>query len=787
MQRATRPAAAIGRGTAVAKSTSVKTRLLVHIPKRLAPLVRANRRLFAGVVVMLSMAMWTAVGTSAWFLHDVVTGLPDNASIRQVGTMAQATLLLDLDDKPAFTIFREQRIDVPLSGISPHLVRAIVAIEDQRFYEHSGVDLVRVAGAAVSNLREGRRAQGGSTLTQQLARQSFLTPDKTVRRKLKEIIVAARLEREFSKEHILQLYLNKVYFGDGLYGVEAASLGFFGKRAAELSLPEAALLAGLVKNPSSYAPTVSRDRALARRNLVLQQMLESRVIDRAEYENATSSKVTLSDALRREESFGLYFKEEVRKELVERFGWERVYQGGLKVFTTIDPRMQKAAESEVARALESIEKRRPKRKAQSEVEEPPLQAALVAMDPHTGEVRALVGGRDFSKSSFNRATQARRQPGSAFKPFVYAAALEAGYSPAALLTNLDEPVMTLQGEWVPEDEHLESPTMTMRTALRISSNRAAVKMLEEVGIPKAVQSAKLLGVGDVPSVPSLALGSGEVTLLSMTAAYGAFANKGMLPVATLIRRVETADGTVLFESKAEQQRAVSESTAYLMTTMMADVINSGTAWTARREGFTLPAAGKTGTTNEYHDAWFVGYTPKLVSGVWVGFDQPKTIIGGGYAAELAVPLWGRFMTSATRGHRAEWFSPPGNIVSATICLLSGQLAREGCRDTVTVDAEGKTTRRSMEYTELFVRGTEPSEYCTLHGPGAHTHGVGQAATLGDTEDRAAPSELVRPSTPATIGVTQVPPAPVPPPPPTEADKPKEPEKKRGFWGRIFGR
>jgi penicillin-binding protein 1A len=493
----------------------------------------------------------------------------------------------------------------------------------------------------------------------------------------------------------------------------------------------------------------------------------------------------LADALRREEGFGLYFKEEVRKELVERFGWERVYQGGLKVYTTIDPRMQKAAETEVARALEGIEKRRPQRKGQDAANEPPLQAALVAMDPHTGEVRALVGGRDFAQSSFNRATQARRQPGSAFKPFVYAAAMEAGYSPGSILTDLNEPVMTLQGEWVPEDEHLESPMMTMRAALRTSSNRAAVKTLEEVGIPQAVQYAKRLGVGSVPSVPSLALGSGEVTLLSMTAAFGAFANKGMLPIATLLRRVETADGTVLFESKSEQQRAVSESTAYLMTTMMADVINSGTAWTARREGFTLPAAGKTGTTNDYHDAWFVGYTPKLVTGVWVGFDQPKTIVGGGYAAELAVPMWGRFMMAATKGDKPEWFSAPRTVTTASICMLSGKLAREGCRDAVVVDSEGRSVRRSTEYTEFFAAGTEPVEYCPLHGPGAHAHLAGQATALDGEEDAPAPEPAPRPATAATAAV--VPPVPVPPPAAETTEKPKEPEKKRGFWGRIFGR
>jgi penicillin-binding protein 1A len=751
-------------------------------------LIQAHPRLFKTAIVALTVSLWAVAGVSAWFLRDVVTGLPDAASIRRVGTMAQATLLVDAFGKPAFTIFREQRIDVPLANMSPLLVKAILAIEDQRFYDHTGVDLVRVAGAALSNLRERRRAQGGSTLTQQLARQSFLTPDKTLRRKVKEVIVAARLEREFSKPQILELYLNKVYFGDGLYGVEAASLGYFGKRAAELDLAEAALLAGLVKSPSSYAPTASPERALARRNVVLQQMRQSRAIDAATYETTVRQPVLLRDALRRDEDFGLYFKEAVRKQLVERFGYERVLQGGLKVYTTIDPSAQKAAEAEVARAIASIEQRQARRRrAGAPPPEEPLQASLVALDPRTGEVRALVGGRDFNESPFDRAMQARRQPGSAFKPFVYAAALEAGYSPGWLLTNLDEPIDTVQGLWVPEDEHVDSPAMTMRTALRASSNRAAVRMLEDVGIPKTVEYAKRLGVGSVPSVPSLALGSGEVTLISMTAAYGAFAHDGLLLPPTLIRRVETSDGQLLFEWKPESTRAVTEATAFLITSMLSDVIDAGTAWTARREGFSLPAAGKTGTTNDYHDAWFVGYTPNLVTGVWVGYDRPRTIIGNGYAAELAVPMWSRFMRTATHAHRPDRFEQPSSITTASICRLSGQLAGDGCRDTVIVNPEGGVTRGSLEYTEYFVRGTEPTEYCPIH---SRVHGqMAAIGTSAPTVGSVAGAPMVRPATPATLGAQEPPAAAAQAQPPTPPAAPADPqpEKKRGFWSRIFRR
>src|SRR6185436_3442717 len=299
-----------------------------------------------------------------------------------------------------------------------------------------------------------------------------------------------------------------------------------------------------------------------------------------------------------------------------------------------------------------------------------LQAALIALDPVSGHVRAMVGGRRFDESHFNRAVQAHRQPGSAFKPFVYATALEAGYTPATMIGNLDAPIQTLQGAWTPEDEHLDADSISLRTALRTSSNRAAVQLLQQVGIAQTVKYAKDMGVGDVPSVPSLALGSGEVTLQSLTAAYAAFANHGMVPTPILIRRVETTEGEALYTSEVSTVRAISDTTSYLMATMLADVINAGTGAPARRYGFTLPAAGKTGTTNDFNDAWFVGYTPNLVAGVWVGFDQPHTIVRNGFAAEVAVPLWARFMKTATQGDKPQWLAVPRGITTASVCRLS---------------------------------------------------------------------------------------------------------------------
>ena len=772
------------------------------LAERAAALIRSQRHLFVSLLVIIAVLVWGAVGASAWWIKDVVSGLPSARDVREIAVMAQATTLYDVHGRTAFTIYKEQRIPVSLDRVSPHLVQAILAVEDQRFYEHGGLDVVRIAGALVSNVRTGRTSQGASTLTQQLARQSFLTSKKTYGRKMKEAIVAARIEREFDKREILQLYLNKVYFGDGLYGAEAASLGYFGRSAADLTLAEGALLAGLVKSPSAYAPTVDLDRAVSRRNVVLQAMRDARFIDHKAYEAALKAPVQLTDALRSQEPFGQYFKEEVRKELVARFGWERVYEGGLKVHTTLDLDLQKAAETEVSRGLQEIEQRQLRRSRKAPPSPEPLQAALIAMDPKTGAVRAMVGGRDFKESRFNRVTQAKRQAGSAFKPFVYAAALENGFSPGTVLTDLDDPVWTPQGDWVPEDGHSGATSMTMRAALKTSSNRAAVRMLREVGIPTAVTFADRMGVGPVPAVPSLVLGSGEVTLMSITAAFAAFANDGLVPAASLITRVEDDDGQVLFTAEPSTRRAITEATAFLMSNMLADVVNSGTAWSARRVGFTLPAAGKTGTTNDYRDAWFIGYTPKIVAGVWVGYDTPRTIIANGYAAELAVPIWAKFMKTATRGDEPAWFRPPPGLTSATICRLSGALATDSCRDAVDLDDEGNVVGGAMVYNEYFVRGTEPRTFCPIHdayedrsfwriftgGRDERPHVPARDVVVERRPDerraderrsevRPAPAEVSQPAGVTGGVLTQ---------PEPQASTAQEP-KRRGFWGRIFGR
>ena len=766
-----------------------------RIRKRLTSLrlwLTANPRAFAAGIVLMAMALVLAAGSSLWFVYDVTAGMPTKAQVRDLGEMAQSTTILDARDAPVFTIFKEQRIEIPFEKMSPTLIKAVIAVEDQRFYDHSGVDLIRIGAAILRNFQEGRRAEGGSTITQQLARQSFLTLDKTYRRKFKEILLAAHIERAYAKKDILEMYLNKVYFGDGLYGVEAASLGYFSKHASEVNLEESALLAGLIQSPSSYAPTVNPDRAIARRNVVLQAMLTSGAINREEHDRAKAARPRLSNAIEIKETFGLYFKEQVRKELFERFGGTRVAQGGLKVYTTLDADLQRTAEKMVEDGLESIEKRRGykhDRRGDKEAKEY-LQGALVSMDPHTGEVRAMVGGRDFGDSRFNRAMQAKRQSGSAFKPFVYAAALEAGYAPASLITNLNSPLATPQGDWVPEDEHSSAASMTMRSALRMSSNRAAVQMLNTIGIPNAVTYAQKLQVGTPPSVPSLALGASEVTLMSLTAAYGAFANAGIVRTPVLIRRVEDSDGKVLYQDPGKSQRAVSEATAFLMASMLSDVVSYGTAYRARQAGFTLPAAGKTGTTNDYVDAWFVGFTPHLVTGVWVGFDQPKSIVTNGYGGELAVPIWAGFMKVATKGDKAEWFDRPANVIGVNVCRTSGKLPNAGCATVPSTDDYGNLVVKSMIYTDYFVKGTQPTSTCPVHA-NPYADAIAVAASSADSHSPPAlPAGGDRGTLPLppAQGTSGMAPPPAPGAPISGGKiEPEQQGKKRGFWSRLFGK
>jgi penicillin-binding protein 1A len=681
-------------------------------------------------VIGLAIVAASGVAVSGHFLWRIASEASAAAASFTLHTGAQATTLYDIDDRQVFTLFTERRIDVPLSRVSPHLIAAVLAAEDRRFYEHRGYDLARLTASGVANLRARRYVQGGSTITQQLVRMTSGERDKTVSRKLREMLTAAALERRYSKASILETYLNKVYLGEGFYGVEAAAYGYFGKTASEVTPEEAATIAALIQSPTRYTKQELSNHVRARRNWILETMHGSRQIDAACYRAAIDSPLRMNASAESEAArvasaaspeaasksaeeecarqrdcgslrTGLYFKEAVRRELRTLLPGSEVLSGGLRVYTTIDPAMQAAAERALTERLAAMEKaaRASTRKrmttragaaasitnAANAANEPPLQGSIVAIDPKTGYVKALVGGRDFAESPFDRARQARRQPGSAFKPFVYASALEAGYAPGTMLHDLDQPVEAIDGPYLPRGEH-EATEMTVRRALTVSSNRAAVHMLQHVGMSSVLSYAQRFGIeSPLPAVPSLALGTGEVTLLELTSAYAVFANKGEYVEPTLIRRVESASGEVLYRAPSTTRHVVSEDTAYLITNMLSDVIQRGTANNVRRLGFTAPAAGKTGTTDDVADAWFVGYTPRLTAGVWIGYDDPRAIRKGAFASTIAVPVWTSFMTSVTprrqpgrKGEAAENFEAPAGLEKVAYCPVSGEPAGPYC-------------------------------------------------------------------------------------------------------------
>jgi 1A family penicillin-binding protein len=669
----------------------------MHLVKRVLPYFSAS---FAAAALMFCLGS----------LHSFATGLNNVTRALEIDSAPEASLVYDRHNNVVFSFASEDRTNVKLEQVSSAMISAVLAAEDRHFYKHAGINVFALARAAWVDLKARAVKQGGSTITQQLVRLVALTRDRSFERKTKEALLALRLERRFEKKDILEAYLNRIYLGDGHYGVEAAARGYFGKPASELTIAEGALLAGLIPCPSACSPRVSPKLAKVRRDVVLETMLDTGAITEEAYHKATASPIVL--ASERHDSYApahfqshttaagdacaLYFMEAVRRQVMQQFGADDVLKGGLRIYTTIDMDLQRKAEEVIKKRLEQLDKHGQ------------IQGALVALDPQTGEVLAMVGGRDFHTSPFNRALQARRQPGSAFKPLLFAAALEQGYTPSSLITGLDTPIYTPQGMWLPGGEH-EAESYTLRRALTVSSNRAAVRLMQLVGISTTQNYARRLGISSpLPSVPSLALGTAEVTLLDLTTAYGAFANNGIIAPHTLITRIEDHDGQLIWESDRHNQpyRAVRPGTAFLMSSMMADVMNRGTGTTVRAEGFKLPSAGKTGTTDDYADAWFVGYTPHLVTGVWFGFDEKRKIMNRGFASTVAAPAWARFMMSATAGDQPDWFDLPPDVERATICRKTGLRASAECRLAYNEDG------RPNVYDDYYLRGTGPYEVCS---------------------------------------------------------------------------
>ncbi len=622
-----------------------------------------------------------------------------------------ATKVMDYEGNLVYEFFSERRDPVPLDKIPKYLSESFVAVEDKRFYNHWGLDLVRIGGAAIANLTHGRVVQGGSTITQQLAQNMFLTKELSLIRKLKEAILAVQLERYYSKREILEMYLNQVYFGYGAYGVAAAAQTYFRKPVWDLTLPECTLIAALVKAPGIYSPYRAPERCLRRRNLFLKKLYEEKIITRAQWEEASAAPLGLAPKPERRND-APYFIEEVRRYLETKYGSDFLYKSGSVVYTTLDIKLQRKANEVIVQGILKIEDEEnlPFKKKDFDIRVKNdttlvpdyLQAALVLLDTKTGSVRALVGGREFRQSYFDRATQALRQPGSAFKVFVYTAAIDNGLTPADI--ELDAPIIIPipgSGNYVPSNyDRVFLGPMSLRTGLALSRNLVAVRVTRNLGPELVAQYAARMGIKErLLPVMSIGLGACEVNLLDMTSAFAVLANEGKRVDPIFITRIVGRDGKLVEERTPRDEQVISPQTAYVTVDMMRSVIDAGTARVIRSMGFDRPAAGKTGTTDDYTDAWFVGFTPSLSCGVWVGYDQKKTIFRGAQGGRLAAPLWAEMMKYAYEGKPAENFSIPVGVVYKKVCNETGLLATSYCPES---------------HVEVFIQGTEPKTECELH-------------------------------------------------------------------------
>ena len=692
----------------------------------------------------------------------------------------------------------EKGIFVPIDALPGNIINAMVAVEDSRFWKHKGIDYIGIARAAAKDLMHASLKEGGSTITQQLAKVVFLSPEKTIKRKLMEVSLAVKIEKSLTKKEILELYLNKVYFGHGAYGIEMAARKYFGKPSKQLTLAEASMIAGLVKAPTSYSPYNNLTRAKERQYTVLMRMEEEGYITKAEKENAYRQPLYLASLKKGAEVNG-YFTEYIRKYLEEKYGEDTVYKSGLKVYTTLNRGMQEAAVNAVQAGIRDVDKRRGWRgpiEHRSDIDlekelkskelsatvtispgdiypglvlrvhpkealiktrgiigklslndaqwaskvlnrgngttriiknfgltailkpgdmvkvsiksiqkntpllaleqEPEVEGALVAIEPYTGFVRAMVGGYDFSRSDYNRVLFAKRQPGSAFKPVIYAAAMDHGFTPSSIID--DEPVTYTGGgakEWSPEnaDRKFYGPTR-LREALTFSRNVVTVKLVEALGVDALTNFARTVGFnGDMPRNYSIALGSFSITPVELATVYNVFASNGMKTAPVYIKYISDRQGRIVESSEPNPEQVISPQTAFLITSMMEDVVKYGTGWRARALG--RPVAGKTGTTNDYKDAWFVGYTPNLVASVWVGFDNYKSLGDQETGARAASPIWVSFMNSALKGE-PETFNAPEGIVS---CFIDPETGLN------TVDGTG--------IKEYFKEGTQPRQQAPL--------------------------------------------------------------------------
>ena len=688
----------------------------------------------------------------AVYISSLVADLKAQAKafdLTKLEQMESASVILDRNGKIFGQIYVENRETVPYDQLPPDLINAVVAVEDAKFYQHHGYDLFGIIRAALKNLTAGHVRQGASTITQQLARNSFSLKQKTFRRKLLEIFLAQRIEDNFSKQKILELYLNRIYFGAGLYGAEAASRGYFGKPAREMSLTECATLAGLIKSPNRLSPWTDRATSRETRDYALDRMRELGFINREQCNNARGREIVVGS--RQNAQGQTYAVDYIRQQVIAAVGWDRAINEGYRIHTTIDVDLQKVAEDSLRTNLEQIEQRPDynhptyaqyaasfrKAKSNGTMSNQPapeyLQGAVIGLDNATGDILVLVGGRDFEHNQYNRALQARRPAGTAMLPFVYATAFEKGMYPGSLVEDspLDNRAVMIGGttgilgEWGPESaENRYEGTMTARQALAKSKNGATVRVGMDAGVDAVLQLCAAAGIhSSLRPYPATFLGSSEVTLAELALAYTVFPNGGWRPnMSHILERIEEKDGTLVWDAKRESIRKLvtKPETAYEVHSCLADALESGTGKAAFTEfGLKkIPAAGKTGTAYDFTDALFAGYDSNFTCAVWAGFDKPQKIYRGAFGRELALPVWVEVMNAAADQYSPREIKQPtstsGGLKQVEICSRSGLLATEKCYDAVKT-ANGETVQRRSTYMEIGTQSQLPTQPCNVHG------------------------------------------------------------------------
>ena len=709
------------------------------------PRRRSAWRWLIWIPLLLALLGALVAGVGLYYMRSEFMTLAAQYDFKRLDRMESASVIYDRKGAQMGKIFIQNRNPVSYDKISPLLVNAVIAAEDQRFWDHDGVDYFGVLRAAQANWTAGRIRQGASTVTQQLARNSFELKERTYRRKLLEMALALQIEKNFPKKKIMEMYLNRVYFGGGLYGAEAAARGYFGVSAADLTASQAAVLAGLLKSPNSLSPWTNVEASKANRDVVLRQMRDLGMLDATAYREALAEPLSVRQ--RPEPVRQSYALDYIRQQAIASLGYDRAMNGGFRIYTTIDTDMQRAAEEALQRRATEVEQRpgygnesfedfagrlaaNPPKLGDSNTKQPTyLQGAVLVLDNQTGGVVVMVGGRDFRHSEYNRSVQGRRPLGTAFLPIVYAAAFEKGVFPGTVVQDwaLDNRLVGIGGaagilgEWgVERVDNQYDGEVTAREAFVRGKNAAAVRIGFKTGLEAVGKVAKDAGI-ESPLRPfaNAYLGTSEVTLEESTLAYTMFPGGGTRPARThVIDRIEDSDGEVIYRRSEERKTVVSDATAWQVHSLMTDALARGTGDKAMTDyGLAVAgAAGKTGTAYGFTDVWYLGYSDRLTCGVWMGFDRPKQIFRGAFGRDLALPVWVDVMNSSREEFPSAVMKPPVTVEQVEVCRLTGEAATDKCIEKVR-GPDGTEVSESTVYTEYARIGKGPTTACPLHSGG----------------------------------------------------------------------